>query len=70
MGLYNGVCGCSNDLTAQKYLGYTNFQQKWGVRSFKLELLPLAEYVTPKDRVSQYIIYNYLNNHTLYESLA
>ena len=40
--------------------------QKWGVRSFKLEILLLAVYVTQKDRVSQYCIYKYLTTDNLY----
>jgi len=43
---------------------HTIFPTKFGVISFKRDLLLLAVFVTTKDRVSQYSIYNYLNNDT------
>ena len=46
----------------KKKVFYTIFPTKFGVISFKRDLLLLAVFVTTKDPVSQYSIYNYLNN--------
>jgi len=45
MRLCHGDGGSNNDLTDGEYVIYTIFHTKMGVRSFKLELLPLAVYV-------------------------
>ena len=63
MGLYNGVYGCSNDLTDQKYVWlymyYFSNKNGRGVRSFKREILLLAVSVTPKYLVSLFNLYDF-----------